>query len=47
MDAKIDPQFDVIRFMDDFKRSVNFYNSYGLEKKTHNKMVVPLSEKNQ
>ena len=45
MSIKEGPQFDIIRFMDDFKKSVDFYNSYGLQPKSDKK--APLGEKNQ
>ena len=39
------PEFNIVRFMDGFKKSVDYYNSYGLDKKNHEKKN-PLAEKN-
>ena len=38
------PQFDLIRFMESYNRSVSFYNSYGLDKKKSDK--TPLAPTN-
>lgn len=46
LNEKAVPEFDLIRFMDSYKRSINFYNSYGLDKKPVNPGKV-LTDKNQ
>ena len=45
LNAKVVPQFDLMRFMDDYKRSVNFYNSYGLNDKSNTGKI--LAQRNQ
>lgn len=34
------PEFDLIKFMETYKKSVDFYNSYGFSKKVPTKKVL-------
>ena len=41
------PEFDLIKFMENYKRNVDFFNSYGLKPKVGHAVKVPLGHSNQ
>lgn len=45
--AKTVPQVDMHKVMDTFKRSVDFFNSYGIAPKPTNEVKKPLAENNK
>lgn len=45
--AKTAPQVDMHKVMDTYKRSVDFFNSFGIRPKVSNEIKKPLAENNK